>query len=400
LNPFDLHQLIWPIFLIFSLTLFITFHVTKNLSIAAISAIIKSGIFTIYFNWCFDGAYTFLDDWGYLDGGRKLLSENVGILNLFENWNYVLKIGRGNHFVYYLYNAYAFRIFGNEYFAPVALNIILSIFIALTGAKLAAREFGFSRLSIRLLYLFLLFHPDILAWSNVLNLKDVLVLLLHIILLYAVSLFYRKKRFSVFLVGVSACLILFFLRFYVPLLFCAALCIGILTNRRLFLCRRIRLLFVGSCLLVLVFLWAGTDKIGYALYRINGNIVNPIYGFIRIILTPIPFHTEPAYGFLNLPALFHWLLIPAAVLGFIRIYRLHTPFSTFFIAYFFMFIGLYALCDELQGPRHRVQLDYAFAIFQFIGLTIIWRSIYRPLYFKSRWYNKPSLTVSKPYPNF
>lgn len=42
-----------------------------------------------------------------------------------------------------------------------------------------------------------------------------------------------------------------------------------------------------------------------------------------------------------------------------------------FIAYLLVFVGLYAVFGELQWPRHRVQLDYAGAILQFIGVMAV-----------------------------
>ena len=50
--------------------------------------------------------------------------------------------GRRPHFVYYLYNTYAFRIFGEGYYAPVACNNLLTPLIAYLGTRLAVREFG------------------------------------------------------------------------------------------------------------------------------------------------------------------------------------------------------------------------------------------------------------------
>jgi len=106
----------------------------------------------------------------------------------------------------------------------------------------------------------------------------------------------------------------------------------------------------------------------YALLAIQEAFVNPVYGFVRMALTPIPFNTEENYAFLDIPAVIHWFLMPFVGLGVIRVYRIRTTFSQFFLAYVLVFFGLYAVFGELQGPRHRVQLDYAWAVFQFMGV--------------------------------
>jgi hypothetical protein len=392
MSPFDIHLLIFPASVIFLVTLIVTFHLLKWPAIALISATVKSIVFLFYFGVVFDGTFTFSDDLTYLDGGRSLLTADVGLTNLAQNWEYALEVGRGDHFLYYLFNTYALRLFSDGYFAPVALNIVLTIFVAYIGAVLASREFNLSRSTTKLFYLFLLFHPDIFVWSNIMNGKDILVLLLHILMLHSVSLFFRRELWQALAIGVPVVLILFFLRFYVPLLILTALLLSILASPRVTFRVRMRLLFAGSSLMLLVLAWLGGDGIGYALSKIGENFVNPIYGFIRMMLTPIPFRTETAYAFLDLPAIFHWLMMPFVALGILKIYRFLTPFSLFFIGYFLLFVGLYSVFGELQGPRHRVQLDFAFALFQFLGLIMIVRSLRRSLiqrHVRSAHYNAP-----------
>jgi hypothetical protein len=375
MKPFDFWLLLWPATLIFFITLLLTFRATKSPIVALLSGLLKSGIFIFYFSWIFDGTYTFLDDWSYLAGGQDLLAEQVGLTNLHQHWEYVTAVGGGSHFLYYLYNSYAQRLFGYFYFSPVALNVVLTVLVAYAGSRLASIEFKLSRNQLRLLYLFLLFHPDILAWSNVMNGKDIFVLLLHVLMLFSVSLFYRNRSWHALLLGIPVVLVLFFLRFYVPLLFMLALMFSILASSTISFRIRLRFLIIGAVLTAAVTAFLGADRIASSLTQIIENFVDPAYGFARTILTPIPFGTESAYAFLDFPALFHWLMMPAVVLGMLKIYRLKNPFSLFFISYFFVFIFLYSVFGELQGPRHRVQLDFAFAIFQFFGLMKIFRSL-------------------------
>src|SRR5207245_6801811 len=115
----------------------------------------------------FDGTFNFADDWVYVEIGRDLMESNVGLLNLGENWGLLLSVGEGDHVLYYLYNAYAFRLFGVGYYAPIALNVVLTLFIAWFGTNLATKELRIP--SRKAFFLFLLFHPDIFAWSTFIN---------------------------------------------------------------------------------------------------------------------------------------------------------------------------------------------------------------------------------------
>ena len=373
MNPFALEVLLWPAGAIFGFTLFVTLWSTRS-PIAAMSAgLIKAAIFLVYFGWVFHGTFTFLDDWDYLKGGSRFLAANVGVTNLEDHWSLVLGEARGPHFVYYLYNAYAFRIFGEGYYAPVACNILLTPLIACLGARLAVREFGLSPGQSKWFYLFLLFHPDILAWSTILNAKDILVLFLHVLLLLSASLFYQKRLSQAIIFGLPVVITLFFLRFYVPILFAVALVVGTILARRIRIAPRIRYLLLSITVGGLVLIRFGEPGILRYILQIQEHMVNPIYGFVRIILTPIPFHTVPGYTFLNLPALIHWILIPFVLVGCVHVFGMGTFFARFFLIYTFVFLGLYAVFGELQGPRHRIQLDFAWAILQFLGLILMFR---------------------------
>ncbi|WP_129213028.1 hypothetical protein [Crenobacter cavernae] len=363
---FDLTQLSLPVLTILGMTIAVTFHMTRSPVFSLIAGIVKTSLFALYFGIFFDGTFTFLDDWTYLDGGQELLKQRVGLSNLYDHLELVFSAGGGGHILYYLYNVYAFRLFGEGYFAPVACNVLLTLVIATLGARLAEKEFGFSRNWKKLFFVFLLFHPDILAWSNVMNGKDTLVLLSHVILLTAVSLFIRGQIGKALILAFPTVLSLFFLRFYVPLLFSAALLVAIGFRAggygRIWLLLCVASLFGGS----LVFL--GMANLAQAVDLVQEKFVNPAYGLVRFLFTPIPFNTEEAYAFLDISAALHWLMMPCAGYGLLYIYRRRTLYSRAFLYYLAAFVFLYAVFGELQGPRHRVQLDYAWALLQFIGL--------------------------------
>lgn len=373
MHPFDLELLLKPGLLIFIATLWVAFHVTRSVVFSLSAAFIKAGIFFVYFGVLFDGTFTFLDDWSYVDGGVKLVEEGIGLSNLAKNWDFVLMTGGGDHFLYYLYNTYAFRFFGVGYYAPVALNIVLTVLIAWFGSIVGAREFGFTGQWKKLFFMFLLFHPDILAWSNVMNAKDILVLLLHVLLLLSASLFFQGRNKSAIAIAVPVVTILLFLRFYVPLLFAGALVLHQLLAVKH---RHHFYWFIGgTSLLVIAALSMVGNMITYAWESLQENLGNPIFGFVRMALTPIPFNTELNYSFLDIPALLHWMLMPMVVYGVVLLMRREkSHFTRFFFLYLVAFLGLYSIYGELQGPRHRVQLDFAWAVLQFVGIKqyLVW----------------------------
>ena len=86
-----------------------------------------------------------------------------------------------------------------------------------------------------------------------------------------------------------------------------------------------------------------------------------------MLLTPILFHTTEHYAFLDLPQVFHWLMMPALAYGVYRIWRWASLTVRFVVSYFLALILLYAMFGELQGPRHRYQIDGLIALFQFYG---------------------------------
>lgn len=368
MHPFNLEDLLLPSTCIAISIFFITFLAIRNFPLALLAALIKSGSFIIYFNLFFDGTFTFLDDWTYLERGRILFHQDITIFNLAERWEYVKMIAAGSHVLYYLYNCYSMHLFGDFYFSPVAINLILTGVIAAIGKKVFAANLTLSDIQQKTFYFYILLHPDILAWSTVANLKDILILCLHLILILATSFLLKNKILRATITAIPAIFMLFFSRFYVPVFFSISIMLTILRNRNFK--GRIPIIIISLVLSFFVFGWIGSDTFESGASAVDQSYDNPVYGFFRMILTPIPFHTELAYSFLNLPALFNWLMFPALLRGFYRSLKMNTTYLNFLTTYFVCFLAFYSMYIELQGPRHRVQLDYAIACFQFIGIMM------------------------------
>ena len=373
LEPAQVTTLLLPAAVIFMATLFAAYAASKDRMLSVTAAAIKALILVAYFGFVFDDTRTLLDDVTYAQYGAELREQGIGLFNFYQHWPLLRATFGTDTFFYYVYNSFAFSVFNtNQYFAPVALNLVLTAVIAFLGYRLVKNEFGIDDLAAKVFFFFLLFHPDILVWSNLLNIKDILILLIHVLLLTAIAQFFNRKVLSGTLILIPVIPIILLSRYYVLGLFAGALVLSMLISTRDY---RVRLgAIAGSGLaLLVIYLAKGSSAFTFPLHLIEHTFVNPAYGFVRFLLTPIPFNTDTEYTFLNIPAVIHWLLMPFLLLGVYKVWTIASSFCRFLVIYFVVFLCTYAVTGELQGPRHRVQLDFAIASFQFMGILTAYK---------------------------
>src|SRR5690348_17732529 len=113
-QPFPIGQLIWPAIAIMVIGFLISLAYTRRAGLSLGVAALKSGLFLIYFGFLFDGTFTFLDDWKYLRFGEELVQNGVGIFNLMHNYDYVRSTVKSANLFYYVYDATALVIFGQD----------------------------------------------------------------------------------------------------------------------------------------------------------------------------------------------------------------------------------------------------------------------------------------------
>jgi hypothetical protein len=366
-QPFELSDLALPSVMIFLVVFVLSLMALRRVDFALAISVIKMGIFLVYFGWFYDGSFTYLDDWSYLFGGQFLRDQGINYFNIIESQDVLVSVAEGRHFLYYILNKSAIDFFGFGYYAPVAINVMISAFIAYVGMRLALMEGFVNSLNARLFFSFLILHPNITAWSSIVNGKDILVLFLHVLLLFSISLFMRGDRLKSLTIGGVSIFVLLYLRFYIPLFFFAVVAIGFILYSRW----SIRLLVFMIALLIFpgLFVLIGSASIFGAFENLSNNLVNPVYGFLRFMLSPIPFNSDLDFAFLNFPAYLHWLMFPMMLMGFVKLSKMNTMFSRILIIYLILFSLLYSFYGELQGPRHRLQLDYVIALLQFIGIV-------------------------------
>lgn len=372
-SPFPLAELMVPALFIFVTGFILTLAATRSVMLSMFLPLIKAVVYVVYYVVLFDGTWTFLDDWSYLERGRTLLKHGVGIANFSVHLPLLFSTAGGKHFFYYLFNADAMRLFGYAYYAPVAVNVALTFLAAGLMAGAAKTGLNFSRNLAAGLFASIVLYPDVVAWSTIVNGKDTVVMAGISMAVYVVSLAesgrYRRALSLALFLG----LVLLFTRFYTPLMMLVALGLALTLSssgrRRSWLW----LLVVtggGAVLGVL-----GTRMLGSAFNLLLQDWVNPGYGIVRYLLTPIPFHTTEAYSFLDLPQVVYWGLVPFLIYGVYRVWQRRTLTARFIVIYFLLTVALYAIFGELQGPRHRYQLDGLIVLFQFLGVLGVFRQL-------------------------
>jgi hypothetical protein len=219
------------------------------------------------------------------------------------------------------------------------------------------------------LFVFLVLSPTLIAWSNIMNGKDTIVMTGTALAAYAVSQTELGHYRRAVLLGLTVGFVLFFTRFYTPLMMLSALGGAILLSHAGRRSPWLWLLAISGLGGVLSLL--GIGGLTSALSRLQDGFVNPLYGFIRYLLTPIPFGATESYSFLDLPQVLYWLLLPCMGYGIYRVWRRATLTGRFIVIYFFLMVALYAMFGILQGPRHRYQLEGLIVVFQFLGLLSV-----------------------------
>lgn len=360
--------LIFPTLFIFFFTYLITFKYSKNSQLSFSVSAIKALIF-LYYYIAFDGSIVLRDDVGYLWGGVELERRGVTLFNLARHVDDLFIVGKGLHFSYYIMNEYAFKLFGFGYFAPVAINLMLSSLVCFFGSKMAVEYLGYSQYKGKLFFIFLSINIDIFTWALVMNGKDVLLLLLTVLLFYGYfSLVVRASKRGLFLLIIVS-IILFFTRYYIPFVFAGTLLFRVMIKMRMSI-KKILLLClfgIGGCLLG-----------GYIISGVNNlleNMGNPMFGMVRFLLTPNPFNLEYKYRFLLISSVVNWIGIPFLINGIVIEYKKKNDSERLVFWYTLLTVMFYGAFPALQGPRHRVQLNMFLSYYIFTSLFKSWQGL-------------------------
>lgn len=331
--------------------------VVRQLSpaIALPVSIIKAAIPLTYFALFFDGSWTFIDDVTYQAHGEELRLHYGPLSALLQDEGRarLIELSQGRHFLYAWWNLFAQSLFGEHYYAAVFLNVLLTFFVGALLFRLLG-ESGFGEGYRRGAVVFFLLHWDVLAWSSLINLKDILVMAIIVPTLYCLVVARRRLRPLPLLGAAAGLFTLTWLRYYIPFFLVGAFAVWILIEGR-FRWKYLYAVLAGAALLILPLDWSAVE------YVQPGQIV---LGLVRAPLTPQPWSIDEEYSFLLIPSVLHWLLFVPAVIGAVVLWG-RAAGARFVLVFFALMILFYAMVPELQGPRHRVQLTFAIAWMQF-----------------------------------
>ncbi|AQX08205.1 hypothetical protein [Elizabethkingia ursingii] len=373
---FDPWLVISSTIIIFLIVGSVSIFVTKKVFLSLIIAIIKAGIYFYYFSFA-DKRFTFVDDDTYILTTKNLYEDGFNIYNIFYYLIFDKKaithyVG-SEHFMYQVYNLLSFELFGPYYFSPVALNIILTSFIAYKLYQIVILLNGnnYKILAVFGYFMFVI-HWDTVSWSSYLNLKDFFVEFLTINIIVIILKIFQLKKIN-FWLSVNLALstfTLFYLRYYIP---------GFILIASLFYIVFFRISYkkyFGLLLIIFPIIIAGIiiiilPKISTGLSVFQAGMSNPILGIPRYLLTPVPFQVDQGGEFQTFAAYLHWIFFPVFLFGVYKSWKLNEDQPKLLIIYFLILCLFYGSFNELQGPRHRIQVHFIFIYFQLVGIFIL-----------------------------
>ncbi|MFH0958720.1 MAG: hypothetical protein V1897_08460 [Pseudomonadota bacterium] len=379
----DLHEALLPFFSVLAIGFLICRTlIGLNLGPSAGIACLKAAIPTIYFVWFFDGTWTIADDLMYYYDSSSVAGLSYNPLDptvLMDTITTVRMVAGSFHWLYYLWNVLAIRLFGDHYASPVFLNVALTFVGGWSLGRMASIA-GFDQKYCKGLATFFLLHWEVLAWSSFLNIKDSLVMVMEIIFMASMMSVLLGKNIRDNLICVILTLSgLAITRFYVVILFAAN---WFMSN--MILTRKMTKFFLFLALCLAGILFAQTYfPLVFSRLAIEDGIAkdvdtgNPIYQAIRFMIWPKPgvyfYEIDEGSGFATISHILHHIFFPFFVISFLRLsYR-----NKFFLpvaVFFFQVVFLYSIVPGNLGPRQRYQICWIFAWCQFDYIYTWWHT--------------------------
>ena len=359
---FTLHH--GMIALFFWFVAFLLALVIMRLHFAFFFSFIKIAISFTYFSFFFDGQWTRLDDWTYLKHGQLMLENGfTPVSALTSDGRAALRsLVGGYHILYTYWNFLSVYLFGEFYFSPVYMNVMLSSASSIILYKFIL-DTGFKRQYALFSAIFFLFHWDVLTWISFVNLKSSLVIFLELLSLFLILRLFKRRKIGYFLTLIFVCVLLLRLRLYIPLAMMTSVSFWVALGNRKKLLKYIPIFSGVFIVLGSLFNFQSASR--------HLNLVDIPFGTIRMLLTPLPWSIDYSYRFLLVSSIFHCLLFIPTVFGLYSIWK-HSHEAKLLIIFSCFMILLYGAVPVLQGPRHRLQIVYMFSwgISHFVWLLI------------------------------
>lgn len=263
-----------------------------------------------------------LDDIGYLEVYNNLQND------FSYSVEFLTSMAGGQNALYYVFIHLSQTLLSPGYFSAVLLNNLIYVLVVLLLAnRLTQKEF-----------ILIVLFPSILSWLTIFNLKEFLVLL-SLLIISKAKFYSSVTRILLVFFGLF---ILFYTRFYlVPVLILSYVFYYFQIKKIMFF------LFGVFSILLIKYMLQTTEFVPSEVF--GSNI---LYGFIRFIITPLPFQIDKDYSFLYFSILFEYILVFSY---FKYLYSVRKfQYQDYVIIIMVLF---YAAVYELQGPRHRLPVE-------------------------------------------
>ncbi len=350
--------------------------------------------FILYFAYPPDG-HIFRDDLYYMRTGINILEYWHGG-GAFWNFDAYRVAASSRNWGYSFYNAIHFFM-APSHLLPSISNSFAGAMLAVSVYRLAFELFG-TRVA-RISAILAMFHSGLIFYSSV-NLKDILVTLTTILVLFYGVLSVKDRRPANFLKMIVASVVLFSLRFYIAPVVLGSVLLYWLVSRDVLPWRKIFLICVlVGCVIMFLKILPGVDrtraqiekkggilkifshyaernleKVSAKRTRAIGRLVRPgISGAavtcVWFLLNPNPFNCHDITWFLLPGVLLWYMLIPFVLTGAVGLIRQQFAAATLLVGFFSGGVLLYSLFPHLAIIRHRFPLTAVAIIVACWGLT-------------------------------
>lgn len=361
-------NLLLPTFFFFLLSYFSLKNALGNRN-AIYLCIIK---FSIPWIWLYINNFEYSplkDESGYYLKSVKLFEGIIsnGLIDVLNVKSYVLS----SHFLFYIWNAFLFLIFGESPYISIIANIFLSCFSGRIFLKVLL-TIGVTARNSSFITIFYLLSPSIICWSSFHNLREVFLSVFLFLMLLQMLRFYEKQNLKNTLLLSFTFLSMFTIRFYFIIIATLTLSIALFKRAN---AKSLSLFITSSITIssVLVYIFFSSIK------NLDMQFGNITYGFIRFILTPNPLNIDPLYYFILPDAIFHALMFPIFIVGMVSSYKEYQAERKIFVLFLFVFLIVifYAILSQSQGPRQRFPISFFFTFCQYEGLRYLIKSLSR-----------------------
>jgi hypothetical protein len=375
--------------IISSITIFIFSYlfgklIFKSVVTALSVAMIKSLVYLIFFLFFFNNHnFNFIDSLTYLDNSIFFF-ENYSFLEMLLEPRKIIIPKSGAHTFYYYWSYISFFLFGPYIHSPITLNILSTFLGSYYLYKISKEFLNLSIKNSTLLAVIYCLHWEIVPWSSFFNLRDILIQVTIISIIYYTLKFTNQINLKNLIMLFLALFILRYLRTHMAYLF-------ILNLGVIFFCatfffkkniQKIIISFTLSIVLVLIIFLYG-HEIFLKLYESWSINFNFNYGIkiLRLFLSPLPIPRTiyQGYGFLTFASIINLLTFPLLILGIFYSFRIKKNILNSFILLFTFFLMIIVIgsYENIQGPRQRLMMTPLILIYTLLGLNYIYIAYFK-----------------------